>query len=53
MFKEHLFKTSGLEFGNWLFGQENFMGLSRNRTQKREKDPSSEKREAKIEVRER
>ena len=29
--KDQLFKTSGLQFSNWLFGPENFSTLSRNR----------------------
>ena len=31
MLKDQLFKTSGLQFDNWLFGPEQFSGLSRNR----------------------
>ena len=33
MLKDHLFKTSGFQFNNWLFGPEKFSGLSRNRPQ--------------------
>ena len=31
MLKDQLFKTRGLQFGNWLFEPERFSGLSRNR----------------------
>ena len=31
MFKDQLFKTSGLQFDNWLSRPEKFSGLSRNR----------------------
>ena len=31
MFKDHFFKTSGLQFDNWVSGSEKFSGLSRNR----------------------
>ena len=27
MLKDQLFKTSGLQFGYWLFGPDNFLGL--------------------------
>ena len=33
MFKDQLFKTSGLQFDNWLFGPEKFWGPLRNRPQ--------------------
>jgi len=33
MFKDQLFKTSRMQFHNWLSGAEMFMGLSRNRPQ--------------------
>ena len=32
MSKDQLFKTSGLQFDNWLFGPGKFSGLSRNRS---------------------
>ena len=32
MLKDHLFKTSALQFDNGLFGPEKFSGLSRNRS---------------------
>ena len=31
MLKDQRFKTSGLQFDNWLFGPEKFSGLSRDR----------------------
>ena len=31
MLRDQLFKTSGLQFENWIFGPEKFSGLSRNR----------------------
>ena len=31
--KGQVFKTTGLQFDNWLFGPEKFSGLSRNRPQ--------------------
>ena len=31
MLKDQLFKISGLQFDDWLFGPEKFSGLSRNR----------------------
>jgi len=31
--KNQLFKTSALQFDNWLFGPEKLPGLSRNRPQ--------------------
>ena len=37
MFKDQLFKTSGLRFDNWLFGPEKFRDF-------RETDPKSEKK---------
>ena len=33
MLKDQLFKTSGLQFDNWLFGSEKFSGHSTNRPQ--------------------
>ena len=31
MFKDQLFKTSGMQFDRWLFGTKKFMGFSRKR----------------------
>ena len=40
MLKDQLFRTSGLQFDNWLFEPEKFSGLSRNRTEEWVKEKS-------------